>query len=441
MKSFVSFKEYFKQNIQHQLEELEKKRYAMHNKRLQFGGLTFLFLFFTWVLIYLGQINIYGLYFMIIFAPFFSYTYFQTHYQDDTIEIEYKELVVREMMKFMDPSLNYDPEGFIPLDEWKKSGIHPLIPDLYTGDDLISGSIEGTSMRVSEIQAATQLPPKKNKVLDKIKEQEPKYNTYFHGFFMIFELQEEVKTDVYVFNDDIQEQWGHVGRLIEESDPRYGNYVPIRDINFRKKFKVYAKNRALAEVTLKDNFISKLSEISHHFKAKANCTLRGKHLYVFLDVRKELFKVDTTHSLTRSFILKSIYRDLSMLISVAHTLNDPVPQNDQEQSFSSFDNNFGSSTNEFIQDEVLDFNAQNSSDFEEEEEGEYEADQMEDDFGDHLEKSDDELFGTASQESEDDISPSQHMEEFDFEKMMSEKGDQLPIHFDNDNNYEDEEKE
>ncbi|ANQ48866.1 DUF3137 domain-containing protein [Flammeovirga sp. MY04] len=441
MKTFDAFKGHFKVHIQPQLEELEKKRYAMHNKRLQFGGLTFLFLFFTWILIYLDQINIYGLYFMIIFAPYFSYTYFKENYQDDTIEIEYKELVVREMMRFMDPSLQYNPEGYIPLDRWKESGFHTLIPDVYTGDDLIEGTIEGTPMMVSEIQAATQLPPKKNKVLDKIKEPELKYKTYFHGFFMIFELQEEVKTDVYIFNDDIQHQWGHVGRLIEETDTRYGDYVPIRDINFRKNFKVYAQNRALAEITLKDDFVSKLSEIAKHFKAKVSCILKGNHMYVFLDIRKELFKVDTAHSLTRSFILKNLYKDLSMILSVAHTLNDPVPQDESEHSFSSIDNNFGGSTNEFIQDEVLDFQPQQAMEAEEEHE-ESEYDDFDDELGDHTEKSEAELFGMEDQMmEEDEISPSQHMEQFDFDQMMRKHGNQLPLDFDNDNNYEDDEKE
>ncbi|NLR90549.1 DUF3137 domain-containing protein [Flammeovirga agarivorans] len=441
MKTFEEFKSYFVENIKPQLEVLEKKRYAMHNKRLQFGGLTFLLIFIAWILVYLDQVNMYGLYFMCLFAPYASHVYFQNNFHDSSIEIEYKELVVREMMRFMDSTLKYDPTGFIPLEDWIASGVHPLIPDKYIGDDLITGSIEGVNVTISEVEVGVELPPKKS-FFDKKKENPtPKYNTYFHGFFMIFELEDPPACDVFIFQDDIQKQWSQLGRLIEEKDERYGTYVPIRDIKFRKHFKVYAENRALAEKTLRDDFIQKLAKIGKHFNAKVDCVIRKEKMYVFLDMRKEIFKVDTTHSLTRPFILKSLYKDMATIVTVAHSLNDPIPEETDNVS-STIDNNFGSATNNNMQDEELDFSAPVDEDsFDDIPEPDAPATNFEDfddELGDDVERSDNDLFGFDSQDemaADDSELYGMNQDELDNSKFVQ------GFNFDDEDYYDDDKKD
>ncbi|AZQ62404.1 DUF3137 domain-containing protein [Flammeovirga pectinis] len=434
MKSFEEFKAFFKENIKPQLEDLEAKRFQMHNKRLQFGGLTFLMIFIAWILVYLNQIHDYGLYFMCIFAPFASHLYFKNNFLDETIEEEYKELVVREMIRFMDPSLHYEPEDFIPINEWIRSGVDPLIPDIYTGDDLITGSIDGINITVSEVEVAKQLPPKNKWYLNKKKQEEAKTETIFHGFFMIVELKEPPASDVYIFEDDIQKHWGHLGRLIEEKDERYGTYVPIKHPKYREIFKVYAENRAAAESSLKDDFIEKLYKIKKHFKAKVNCVVKNDKMYVFLDIRKELFKVDTTHSLTRSFILKSLYNDLYMILTVTHTLNKPVPK---VSTATQVENNFGQHTTtiedtapvegEFYDDdESAEGLATNHFEINEEEA----SDNYDDDFDDEEEERFD-IKGnsSASQEQLFGVEEKNDFQHFDFEND------------DDDDYYDDDDKE
>ncbi|MBD0402661.1 DUF3137 domain-containing protein [Flammeovirga sp. EKP202] len=393
MKSFEEFKNHFKENIAGQLDQIEDKRYYMHNKRLQFGGLTMLMISFSLMLLYLDQINEYGVYFMCIFAPLTSMNYFNNNFQDDTIEEEYKEVVVREMIRFMDNSLRYSPQDFIPLKKWIESGVNPTIPDDYEGDDLIEGSIDGTSLQMSEVMVSHLRPPNNKWYVNKKKKQKEKYKKEFHGFFMIVELDDPPSTEIYIFEDHIQKNWGHVGRLIEQKDDRYGTYVPIKDPEFRKFFKVYATNRADAEKSLKDDFIKRLYKIKKHFKAKVNCVMKEGKLYVFLDVRKELFKVDTTHSLKRSFILKDLYRDMEMILTVAHTLNDPIPE---EAPPTQINNNFGDSTkddhvyeNAPVQEEAI---VHDSESFLEEEE-QFGEDPEEDELDESFAASQEQLFG------------------------------------------------
>lgn len=408
MKSFEEFKSHFKENIAQQLDQIEDNRYYLHNKRLQFGGLTILLISFSLMLLYIGQINEYGVYFMCIFAPLTSMNYFNNNFQDDTIEEEYKEVVVREMIRFMDSSLQYSPQDHIPLEDWIKSGVNPFIPDIYFGDDLIEGSIEGTSVRLSEVKVGNYLPPKKKWYLSKDKQNKKQQKIVFHGFFMMVELDNPPTTEIYIFEDHIQKHWGHMGRLIEESDDRYGTYVPIKDPEFRKYFKVYAGNRADAEKSLKDDFIKRLYKIRKHFKAKVNCVLKNGQLFVFLDVRKELFKVDTTHSLKRSFILKELYQDMLMILTVAHTLNDPIPD---EAPPTQINNNFGDSSNddhvyenapiqeeaimhdhELFQDEEEQFGADTNDNYQEEQQEELDNDASSDD---DMMASQQQLFGES----------------------------------------------
>ncbi|MFA0964052.1 DUF3137 domain-containing protein [Roseivirga sp. BDSF3-8] len=68
---------------------------------------------------------------------------------------DYKQGVVGAVVKATDPSWRYDPEGCLSEEEYLDSGLFPDTHTYYKGDDLITGRIEKTDFRCSEVYAAS----------------------------------------------------------------------------------------------------------------------------------------------------------------------------------------------------------------------------------------------------------------------------------------------
>ncbi|MGR9086884.1 MAG: DUF3137 domain-containing protein, partial [Gammaproteobacteria bacterium] len=65
--------------------------------------------------------------------------------------VEFKELVIREMVHLIDPNLTYRPHQCIRADEYRESDLFRNPLDRYTGDDLAEGILGMTQCRFSEL--------------------------------------------------------------------------------------------------------------------------------------------------------------------------------------------------------------------------------------------------------------------------------------------------
>lgn len=61
--------------------------------------------------------------------------------------MDFKNLVVKNLVEFVDPSLSYEPTEHIAYEDFMASKLYLTEPDHFTGDDLIAGSIEGYRCR------------------------------------------------------------------------------------------------------------------------------------------------------------------------------------------------------------------------------------------------------------------------------------------------------
>jgi len=71
----------------------------------------------------------------------------------DSYKFDYKFRVVGEIVKFVDPSLSYNPAGGIEQSRYMASGIFTTVPDRYRSEDRISGTIGRTQIEFSEIHS------------------------------------------------------------------------------------------------------------------------------------------------------------------------------------------------------------------------------------------------------------------------------------------------
>ncbi|MBA2665159.1 MAG: DUF3137 domain-containing protein [Bradymonadaceae bacterium] len=86
-------------------------------------------------------------------------TVFGGSFRDD-----FKREVISPLVQFIDPSLVYQPNGRIAIEDFNRSGIFQIVPSDYQGEDLIRGRIGQTRFEVCELKASNvvQTPNRKN---------------------------------------------------------------------------------------------------------------------------------------------------------------------------------------------------------------------------------------------------------------------------------------
>ncbi|GAB4339791.1 MAG: hypothetical protein OHK0038_19100 [Flammeovirgaceae bacterium] len=315
MKTFEEFKQHFEANVKPAMEELESKRQVMHRKKLELGGIAAVAIILNGVLTFFEALHPYTFIFTSFLAPVAAFLAFKHHFFDPTISQQYKDKVVREMITFIDPLLTYEPEKFIEYNDFADSELFPLKPDIYLGDDKISGTIDGMPLSISEILC--QFEPSINK---KWWQFGKKKETIFHGIFLIAEYPKRFEGKIFIFPDKLQKKMGYTGMLVQKNNLVRGKYIKPRNEKFRDYFSVYSQNEYEGEKLLTDVLMEKLLELKNITNANIYCALKENKIFVGIDLRKEVFEVNTSKPLSHLYFVKNFYNEVLSVFSIVNIL-------------------------------------------------------------------------------------------------------------------------
>lgn len=329
MKTLEEFKQHFAENVHDNLTSLEEARSEMHNSRLKIGGYTLVAIFINWVAVAVFDIlHPYTIGFTTLVAPATSFWIYLKHFHNNEIANDFKNQVVREMLSFMDDSLEYAPTKHVPYEEWQASRLFPIQPDHYTGDDFITGEIDGIPISLSEVLAMNRKKSKKkenksplSKLYRKYIKKKEKWDTMFHGIFLQAQYPETFKGSTFILPDTLQQYLGHVGRLVQAHNLLQGKYIHPHNYRFKQHYVVYSDNELHGEELLTNELMEKMLLLKRRGKCKVYCSLIGNTISVAVDLRKELFKVDTTRPLYNSKFVEAFYKEMLYVFSIIEDLN------------------------------------------------------------------------------------------------------------------------
>jgi hypothetical protein len=315
MKSFEEFKQHFEANVKPTMEELESKRKAMHRKRLELGGIAAIAIILNGLLTFFDALHPYTFIFTSFIAPIAAFLAFKYHFFDATIPEQFKNKIVKEMIIFIDPLLQYEPEKYIEYNDFFESELFPLKPDIYSGDDKISGIVDGVPLSISEVFC--QFAPSTKKHWWHINDKEI---TIFHGIFLIAEYSKKFEGKIFIFPDKLQRKMGYTGMLVQKNNLIRGKYIKPRNEKFRDLFSVYAENEYEGEKMLTDVLMERILELRRITKANIYCTLKENKIFVGIDMRREVFEVNTTKSLLHPYFLENFYNEVLSVFTIIDIL-------------------------------------------------------------------------------------------------------------------------
>ncbi|MCX8022975.1 MAG: DUF3137 domain-containing protein [Syntrophorhabdaceae bacterium] len=176
--------------------------------------------------------------------------------------------VIDKIVKFVEPSCQYAPEGYIPIESFKLSQLFSNNIDLYSGSDLISGKIGETSFTFSQIHA--------------LRKEEHKYTnhegkedtitywiTLFSGIFYVADFNKHFNSKVLLMPKK--------GRY---AFYRWKNRITLEDPEFMSFYNVYADDPVEARYILSTSLMRRIMELIRRAQREIYISFVSPHIYI-----------------------------------------------------------------------------------------------------------------------------------------------------------------
>ena len=239
-----------------------------------------------------------------------------------TFKTAYKETVVREVFNFFDPGWNYEPSGHVSRQDYDLSGIFRHRVDRYSGEDLVTGSVDGTAFQFSELH--TQY---KTETRDSKGNRQTQWHTIFKGLFFQAELGRQVPCTTYVLPDTAEKLLGSwLGRKLQALGGRktlsgHGPLIKLENTAFEKEFVVHGDDEVASRVILNPKMMEQILALKASLKRDISIAYVGERAYVAVSMREDLFEPRLFSSLVRFDDLETMHRTLSRVLEIFDLLD------------------------------------------------------------------------------------------------------------------------
>ncbi|MDG2441073.1 MAG: DUF3137 domain-containing protein [Crocinitomicaceae bacterium] len=227
------------------------------------------------------------------------------------VKIHYKENVIKKIVEFIDPHLNYNATSCISQGEFEQSKIFLQRAERYKGDDLVQGTIGKTAVRFSEIHSEYYTTDKDGK---------RKYHTIFKGIFFIADFNKDFIGETIVLPDTAEKLFGKLGKFFQKMNISRPKLIKLEDPIFEKAFAVYGTDQVEARYILTPALMSRIME----FKKKSgriHLSFLHSSVYIAISERKNLFEPPFMKSMLDFDIVEGYFNYLQLSVQIVEDLN------------------------------------------------------------------------------------------------------------------------
>ena len=194
---------------------------------------------------------------------------------------DFKSKVIAKLVTFIDPSLQYDQDGFIPQATFVNSLIFQSRTDRYSGHDNVSGTLGQTSLQFSEIHA-------ENKTHD---DKGDHYSTIFKGIFFVAGFNKNFNGHTLVL-PDLAKGWlgTAMGELVQSMNVFRGELVKLEDPEFGKAFVVYSTDQVEARYILTPGLMRRILDYKTTNKERIHLSFVNNQIHVAISQSRDIFR-------------------------------------------------------------------------------------------------------------------------------------------------------
>ncbi len=230
---------------------------------------------------------------------------------------EFKRRLVTPVVQAFLPGLGFEPDAYIERAEFEHVGLFRGLPIThYRGEDLVRGQVGATAIRFSELHAENVRTTRDAKGRTSTQR-----TTIFQGLFFCADFNKHFAGRTYVLPDTAERLFGALGRSLQSLGSSHGELVALEDPEFERQFVVYASNQIEARYILSSALMARLLDFRRAHGRPFHLAFVDSHLYLALNLGRNLFEPSLFASLADRRWLDEIWRDLAFLTGLVETLN------------------------------------------------------------------------------------------------------------------------
>lgn len=221
----------------------------------------------------------------------------------------YKSQVIAPIVGFLDPSFTYDPEAHLGKNELFDCALFPEKASMLSGEDLITGEIEGRSFRVSEIMLRGSESSGGNKQT---------IHEYFHGLFLVLSLGRTVGSRVWLRTPGTPltaEEDVHA--RIEAHFLSLGEAARIHERDESLELEVRAENIEVALDTVTLELADRMRALAARQGGRVYGAFVGEHFYLAAESHNDYFEPSVWNKLVSREDIEAFHGDFEAILAAA----------------------------------------------------------------------------------------------------------------------------
>lgn len=223
-------------------------------------------------------------------------------YRAKLFEAGFKPIVISALLEFMEHNLTYHHKDYISKDTFLRSGIFPINPDLYYGEDYIMGKIGEVFFEMSELEIYHPSDIK------------GKLEKWFKGVFFHANFHTDFK-----------------GRMVLIPRPDWQKFIPVikdftkyggfelknsGDAEFDKEFLIYVDKGVHYKEILTPELIHIVNEYHLRSGKKVYASFHNSHFYMGINEPKNLLQASLWHSNLNFELIAAYYQELTVFTDI-----------------------------------------------------------------------------------------------------------------------------
>jgi hypothetical protein len=225
----------------------------------------------------------------------------------------FKNRIISKILRFINDDLKYSPNEFLSQEIFNVSGIFKMVPNIYYGDDLVTGIIDKTEIAFSEVHAAFKSQSSRG---DKAKR-----NKIFDGLFFTADFHKDFKGEYFILPDKAEKKFGKVGQFFQKFNKSRGQLVKLEDPEFEKEFVVYGSDQVEARYILSTSLMRKMLEFKKRTNKAISISFVISHICIAIPYSRELFEAKYFSSVIDEDKTIEYFSDLELAISIVEEFN------------------------------------------------------------------------------------------------------------------------
>ena len=313
MKSAEELRALYETQLKPVLESLESQRVVLKRK------IIWIIVVFVVVLIAFFVGDNPGMNYLFYLIPVglivFGYLIYKTIGPLKAYKKEFKEKVVREIISLINPDWSYNPEGMISKEEYRSSKLFTTKVDRYRGDDLVTGVIEKTDFRISELHTE-----EKKETRDSKGRKSTRWRTIFKGLFGHADFNKEIVGETLVLPDTAERMFGSFGTKLQKMSGR-GKLIKMENVEFEKLYVVYGSDQVESRYVLTPTMMEAMINIVDKYNKIVNFSFIGSRVYFAISFSKDLFEPRIFGSGVRFDDLEEMNEQFRIIQTIISELN------------------------------------------------------------------------------------------------------------------------